>query len=176
MTRTTRRHRLTAGLLAVYLVLLSGIILFKAPFRSPALGTIRVLNLIPFAGSCDGQGHLLWGEIVGNTLLFVPLGIYLGMLDHWAFAKRVLAIAGSSLGFEFTQYVLGLGVADITDLVDNTVGGVLGLGIIKLLTSVFGARTPGIVNIVASAATAAALARFGYLYYLSHFVVGLPPQ
>jgi glycopeptide antibiotics resistance protein len=175
MTRATRRDRLTGGLLAVYLLLASGIILFKLPFRGPVVGTARALNLVPFAGSHDAQGELLWTEIVCNTLLFVPFGVYLGMLTCWAFAKQVLPIAGLSFGFEVAQYVLGIGVTDITDLIDNCVGGILGLAAIRALTKVLGARTPVIVNAVASAATAAASLLFSYLFYLSHVVMSPPP-
>jgi glycopeptide antibiotics resistance protein len=176
MTQTTRQTHLTAALLAVYLLLLTGIILFKLPFLSPAFGTIRALNLIPLAGSYDSQGHLLWREITDNTLIFLPFGLYLGMLNRWTFAKRVLSVAGLSLGFELAQYILGVGVTDITDLIDNTIGGIFGLGAIKLLIKVFGARTSRIVNVVGSAATIVVLLHLSYLYYLSHFVMRLPPR
>jgi glycopeptide antibiotics resistance protein len=174
--RNRRRNHLTAALLAIYLLFLSGIILFKLPFRSPAIGTTRAVSLVFLAGSYDGRGHLLWCEIAGNTLLFLPFGVYLGMLTNWKFAKRLFLIAGLSLGFEVTQYVLGIGVTDITDLIDNTIGGILGLGAMNLLTKILGARTLGIVNLVASAATIAASLRFAYLYDLSHFVMRLPPR
>ncbi|MDR1264486.1 MAG: VanZ family protein [Propionibacteriaceae bacterium] len=176
MTRATRQTRLTAALLAVYLLLIAGIILFKLPFRSSAIGSTRALNLIPLVGSYDGHGRLLWREITANTLIFIPFGVYLGMLHRWTFVKRVLSIAGLSLGFELAQYILGVGVTDITDLIDNTIGGIVGLGIIKLLAKLLGARTYGIVNTIASAATIVALLRFSYFYYLSYFVMGLPPR
>ena len=166
---------LLLALLSVYLLLLAGVILFKLPFYSAAGDTARVVNLIPLAGSFDAEGNLGWGEIASNTLLFVPLGIYLGMLTRWTVRRQVLAIAGLSLGFELAQYLFALGVTDVTDLIDNTLGGVVGIGIGATLTKLFGTAATRIVTVLASLFTLLVLVRFGQLYYLSHFVVGDPP-
>lgn len=162
------------ALLSVYLLLLVGVILFKLPFYSTAGDTARVINLIPLAGSFDDEGALIWGEIASNTLLFVPFGIYLGMLTHWTLRRQVLAIAGLSLGFELAQYLFALGVTDVTDLIDNTLGGVVGIGIAVALTRLFGAAATRIVTVLAALLTVLVVVRFGYLYYLSHFVMGSP--
>lgn len=163
------------ALLGVYLLLLAGVILFKLPFYSTAGDTTRVINLIPLAGSFDDGGNLVWGEIAYNTLLFVPFGIYLAMLTRWTFTRQLLAIAGLSLGFELAQYFFVLGVTDVTDLIDNTLGGVVGIGIAVALKKLFGARATRIVAVPASLLTVLVVVRFGYLYYLSHVVMGGPP-
>jgi glycopeptide antibiotics resistance protein len=170
-----RAETVLFALLCVYLPLLAGVILFKLPFYSTAGDTARVINLIPLAGSFDDQGNLIWGEIAYNTLLFVPFGIYLGMLTRWTFRQQVLAIAGLSLGFELAQYLFALGVTDVTDLIDNTLGGVVGIGIATVLTKLFGTAATRIVTVLASLLTVLVVVRFGHLYYLSHFVMGGPP-
>lgn len=159
----------------MYLLLLAAVILFKLPFYSPAGDTARVINLIPLAGSFDDEGDLIWGEIAYNTLLFVPFGIYLRMLTRWTFRRQVLVIAGLSLGFELAQYVFALGVTDVTDLIDNTLGGVVGIGIATVLTTLFGTAATRIVTVLASLLTVLAVVRFAQLYYLSHIVMGNPP-
>lgn len=163
------------ALLCVYLLLLAGVILFKLPFYSTAGDTARAINVIPLAGSFDSEGNLIWEEIAYNTLLFVPLGIYLGMLTPWTFRRQVLVIAGLSLGFELAQYLFALGVTDVTDLIDNTLGGVVGVGIATVLTRLFGTAATRIVTVLASLLTVLVLVRFGQLYYLSHVVMGGPP-
>lgn len=170
-----RPHRLLFALLCVYLLLLAGVILFKLPFYPTAGDTARVINLIPLSGSFDDQGDLIWREIAYNTLLFVPFGIYLGMLTQWTFRRQVLVIAGLSLGFELAQYVFALGVTDVTDLIDNTLGGVLGIGIAMALPRLFGTAATRIVGVLASLLTALVVIRFGYLYYLSNILMGPAP-
>lgn len=148
---------------------------FKLPFYSTAGDTARVINLISLAGSFDDEGNLIWGEIAYNTLLFVPLGIYLGMLTQWTFRRQVLAIAGLSLGLELAQYLFALGVTDVTDLIDNTLGAVIGIGIATVLTKLFGTAATRIITVLAPLLTVLVVVRFGHLYYLSHVVMGGPP-
>ena len=40
---------------------------------------------------------------------------------------KLLIIAGISLLLEITQYILAIGSSDITDLITNTAGGLLGI-------------------------------------------------
>lgn len=163
------------ALLCLYLLLLVGVILFKLPFYSTAGDTARVINVIPLAGSFDNEGNLIWREIASNTLLFVPFGIYLGMLTRWTVRRQVLAIAGLSLGFELAQYLFALGVTDVTDLIDNTLGGVVGVGIATMLIRPFGTAATRIVTVLASLLTVLVVVRFAHLYYLSHVLMGVPP-
>ena len=117
----------------------------------------------------------MWGEMVYNSLLFVPFGLYLGMLTQWTWRKHVLAIAGLSLSLELAQYVFALGITDVTDLIDNTLGGIVGLGIATALTKVFGTAAKRIVTAAASLLTIVVAIRFTHLYYLSHIIMGNPP-
>lgn len=67
-----------------------------------------------------------WLNSLGNTLLFVPVGMLL------AYRRRPLlraALAGFliSLTIEVIQYVFVLGFSDVDDLLFNTLGAVLGV-------------------------------------------------
>jgi glycopeptide antibiotics resistance protein len=163
------------ALMCVYLLLLVGVILFKLPFYSTADDVARVINMIPLAGFFDDEGALMWEEIAYNVFLFVPFGIYLGMLTRWSLRRQVLTVVGLSLGLELAQYLFALGVTDVTDLIDNTLGGIVGIGIATALKKLFGTRATSVVAVPASLLTVLVVARFGYLYYLSHFVMGGPP-
>ncbi len=176
--KSKKRNTLTIVLLAVYILVLTGIILFKLPFYSEILSDgIRVINLIPFQGSFDYNGVFNSREIIDNILLFTPLGVYIGMLKSgWSFVRKVLPVLGLSLLFEVIQYIFAMGRTDITDILGNTLGGIIGIGIYALLFKIFKSRTVKIVNVLALALTVCVVLRFAYLFFLSHFIMGRPPS
>jgi VanZ family protein len=63
-------------------------------------------------------------ELIFNIWLFVPLGILLGRISR---NPRILLIPfGMSVAIEVSQYVFHIGVCDICDVINNTLGGILG--------------------------------------------------
>lgn len=122
-------------LFLLYLLLLVWIILFKLSFSLSELDRIREINIIPFYYEHEVTFHAT--EVVENVLIFIPFGVYLCMLKKPSmFAAKLLVIAGTSAVFEMLQFILAVGRTDITDLITNTCGGVLGIllynGIIKV--------------------------------------------
>lgn len=88
----------------------------------------RSLNLIPFGDVAAGKFTSL--DIYGNVLIFVPMGIYFSMLfKHSKIYQNVIKIVLVSAGLEILQYVLAIGASDVTDIITNTMGGILGIGI-----------------------------------------------
>jgi glycopeptide antibiotics resistance protein len=86
----------------------------------------------------------------------VPLGIYAGILfKRLTFSKNVLLFFSASLIVEALQYVLRLGAFDVTDLITNTAGGILGLLIFKTFERVFHdrVRAQWFINIFAATGT-----------------------
>jgi len=165
-------------LFAIYLLLSTGIILFKLPFYSPEISDgIRVINLIPLQGSFDNSGAIDFREIRDNILIFIPLGVYICMLkSEWPFMKKALSVIGLSLSFEVLQFIFALGRTDITDVLDNTIGGIIGIGVYALLFKILGSKTNKAANALALAVTVCVVARFTHLFYLNHFVMrGLHP-
>ncbi|KQO10706.1 VanZ family protein [Paenibacillus sp. Leaf72] len=75
------------------------------------------------------SGSILFSNLIGNTLAFIPLGIFMAELIQ---SKRALCIKVVmlsfllSLFFESTQFFLGIGIFDVDDLLLNTVGGMMG--------------------------------------------------
>ena len=123
-------------LLAVYSAALTWIILFKMAVRleDVGIGTVRAWNMIPFRYSEETSFHLT--EVLENVIAFVPLGVYLGMLKTGAW-KAILIGAAASVTLEVLQFALGIGAADITDVITNTAGTAIGVGIYLLLTHIF---------------------------------------
>jgi glycopeptide antibiotics resistance protein len=167
-THTSRRsgavRTVTIVLFTIYALVLTGLILFKFPFSYDDSGAGRHLNLIPFEGSFTATGALRPGEIVENVLVFVPFGIYLGLLARrWPFWGKLLSVVATTVVFEAVQYTFAIGRADITDVLGNTLGGVIGIGIYALLARVLGAKTNGVIVLVASILTFATLVFYGFL-------------
>jgi glycopeptide antibiotics resistance protein len=168
--RTPRQARpaLTIALFATYVVVLVGVILFKFPFSYQLTGSGRVLNLIPLKGSIERDGMLAYGQIVDNVLIFVPLGIYLCALKpSWSFTTKTLTIIGTTVAFETIQYVFAIGRADITDVLANTLGGLVGIGIYALLSKALGNRTNEVMNIAGVVVSVCALLFFALLWIRS---------
>lgn len=143
-------------LFAVYLFLLIWLAVFK--LHAPFIGRddMRGIKLIPFA-PIDGFGLNSPLEMMGNGAVFIPFGIYLGTLVSWRPWAMVLAIAGTSLTVEVSQYVLAVGASDVSDVILNTIGGVVGVAIATRLRRRFQARTVTIVKQVAELCTLIAL-------------------
>ncbi|HBF4348173.1 TPA: glycopeptide resistance protein VanZ1 [Clostridioides difficile] len=148
----SRKHNITKGLFIVYIIILTWIILFKLQFDISSLETmnLRSINLIPFAGSLIINNRVDISEIILNVAIFVPFGIYVCMLkEEWSFIKKVIPIFITSLVFETLQYIFALGVSDITDLIGNTLGGIIGIAVFMLLSKIFKNNTIKIINVLA---------------------------
>lgn len=150
-----KREKITTFiLLGIYLILLTWIILFKTQFSISQIGHIRSLNLIPFGASVIVNGKLDFDEIVINAIVFIPVGVYMGMLfPDWSFMKKLCPAVGLSFVYEVLQFIFALGATDITDLITNTSGGAIGLFVFAALSTILGKRTNRILNILAGICT-----------------------
>ena len=70
-----------------------------------------------------------------NCLVFAPFSLLVCMLGA-NFKKAVLTTLCVSAAFELSQLIFALGACDLTDLITNTLGGILGalayIGLTKL--------------------------------------------
>lgn len=152
------QSKLTLGLFAVYLLVLIWIIVFKLQLSFETMPSFRGLNFVPFAGTVVKNGRLDYNEIILNIIIFIPFGLYLSMIKpHWSFWKRILPIAGTSLLFELSQFVFAIGATDITDLIGNTLGGAVGMGLYFIFCKILKEKAHKILNIFALIATISVL-------------------
>lgn len=107
---------------AAYLLALAWLVLFKLSFDLTAVFAPhrRTINLVPFQSSVR--------ETIYNLVAFIPYGLLLCVNVKRANPRRKLAlIFGSSLAVEVLQFLGAIGISDITDVITNTLGGLLGL-------------------------------------------------
>lgn len=131
MTKDNKRNRLdllSTVVLAIYLILLLWLVLFKFSFDIISVlqdHQSRGFNLIPFTGQLK--------EMVSNLIVFVPFGLLLGsnfkQITLW---QKLAIISIFSVAVEMIQFVLAIGITDITDVAMNTLGGLAGLLLYKI--------------------------------------------
>ena len=154
--RGARRFVLPA-LFALYLALLAWIVMWKLEVPYLGMGELRQVKLVPFVSdACNGASAP--SEVVANVVFFVPFGLYLGLLaPAWPWWKATIAIAGASLTLEVAQYALAVGSSDVTDLVTNTAGGLIGLALLAIVRRRLGERTVAAMTRVLSGLTVVTL-------------------
>ena len=146
-----RSNRLTTLLFIIYLIALYWILLLKLGVRFSYMEERRT-NLVPFS-----EGVIVTSENILNLVIFIPLGIYAGILFRkWIFGKKLLFVLLFSLLVEGLQYILRVGAFDITDIITNTLGGITGLIILKGLEKAFNNnfKAQKFINIIALIGTA----------------------
>lgn len=144
-------RKLTFVLFIIYVLALIWLILFKLQFSFDHIERVRVINMIPLHDS-------VLSEVLDNIEIFVPLGIYICMLkSKWSFTRKLLPIISFTLVFETTQFVFAIGRSDITDILANTLGGTIGIGIFELLFKIIKHRTNKLLNLFALVLTACAM-------------------
>jgi glycopeptide antibiotics resistance protein len=128
--RDNKRIILYRGLLALNIVILIWLVLFKWTFHISSIlnHQHRSLNLIPFAAPSMVHGAINYGEMIMNCVFFIPFGLLLSVnFKKIRFASKLAFIMGFSLTAELTQYIFAIGATDITDVITNTLGGLIGL-------------------------------------------------
>ncbi|MDR1563335.1 MAG: VanZ family protein [Oscillospiraceae bacterium] len=142
--KQSKQAILTTILFAAYLLALVWLILFKLyPVIHGIAFGVRSVNLIPFYSSGG------WSEVWENFAAFIPFGLFIGVLKpKWSLWNKLLPILCTSLAFELIQLAAGIGRSDITDLISNVLGGLLGIGIYALLLRFFGHKANTAVLII----------------------------
>lgn len=141
--KTKRNNAFTLAMFIIYALLLFWMIVFKFQFSIEGLIGERVVNLIPFERTAKLY------EVVMNIICFIPFGIYISMLrPKWGFFIKALVICCTSIVLEVIQYALAIGRADITDVINNTIGGAAGLIIFLFTRLILKEKTGAVVNAV----------------------------
>jgi len=139
---TFRGRAETAAIVVVFV--LYAAFLLKLLLLSRAPGSERSINLVPFASigryassHSSGAGRVAFANVVGNVLIFIPLGAYAAWLRQRAAAwSTMLAVASVRVAVEIVQGVLAVGASDVDDVILNCAGGLLGILAVRLVSAI----------------------------------------
>ena len=147
MFQSSKQRIISRIIFSVYFILLVWLILFKFATSLSELPSIRGINLIPFYYEQETNIHSK--EVLYNILVFIPLGIYIQVLrENWKIPVKGMVILLTSLLFEAVQFIFAIGASDITDLIGNTVGGVIGILFCVLMKKVIPKKFISLINSV----------------------------
>jgi glycopeptide antibiotics resistance protein len=147
----TSANKITKALLIIYFIALFWILLFKLGVHFSYMEK-RDINLIPFFS----KGKIDLSGIILNVIIFIPAGIYAGVLfKRWSFVKNLFFFLLVSLVFEVLQFIFRIGAFDVTDIITNTIGGITGVIIFKAIEKLFknSSKAQKFINIIAATAT-----------------------
>lgn len=131
-----------------YLYIMLEVLLFKFNVYSVILDPERVVvdsvQLIPFKTILsylnDTNNYpktIIINNIIGNILIFIPLGAFLAVRKKKKMWISYILILGCSLAVECIQFFLKIGACDIDDIILNFMGGAIGINFYHLLSFAF---------------------------------------
>ncbi|QIM18778.1 VanZ family protein [Leucobacter coleopterorum] len=139
-TLTVPRSRVRyalATLFGVYLAILIWTVLWELEIPWIGHASERTLKLLPYIAT-GSAGANQPSEVMLNIALFIPFGIYLRYLaPNWSGVWHLSIIAGTSLSFEAIQYLLAIGATDTADVINNTLGGLIGVALCPYILRLF---------------------------------------
>jgi glycopeptide antibiotics resistance protein len=108
--------------LVLYVTLMPIIVSLPFIFNHPYM----LMNMIPFEDYFSGRGDTV-RQILLNVIMMIPFGFILPVVKKQNILSCLLWTFLFCLGIELIQpLVNGFRAADITDLITNTIGGLLG--------------------------------------------------
>lgn len=99
------------------------------------------MNLQPFSGYIDAWKKYSLRDLqncIFNILMFVPLGVFLPLLfpKFKLFKWLFLVVVSATLSIETYQTLTGAGIFELDDLINNSIGGVIGYQLYRLVASI----------------------------------------
>lgn len=171
------KHRVVSvllyGVFAFYILLL-GLALF-GKYHGPRSGNLVPLrSILAFITGTDlATGSTVYADfirglalsnILGNIVLFIPLGVYITLFNKdksiW---KNTLLVTAASVAVELVQFIFILGIGDIDDVLLNGLGGLLGVLLCRGLYRLCKGRDEKARGVVAVLAPAAGILSFAVL-------------
>ena len=145
MFQSTKQKRISYITFSAYLILLIWLVLFKLATNLSEIPSLRGVNFIPFYYTQETSMQVK--EVLYNVVVFIPLGVYIQIFkEDWNKIIKCLIVLGISFLFEVVQFIFAIGASDITDLISNTLGGIVGILFCIILQRITPKRYIKIIN------------------------------
>lgn len=130
--RITKRMVIGCGILFCYLVVVAGATLLRGSYNA---GSFCPYLFQSYRSAWNNFSVVEWQNIILNILMFVPLGFLLPCIfkKMRSFVKVTLTGLGMTLFIESMQFWGQQGIFELDDILDNTLGAMIGYGIYVLL-------------------------------------------
>lgn len=105
-------------------------------------GDVRNYDLHPFWSyeAIQGGKSELLAENIMNVIVFIPVGILIGLgFPRWSWRKTIGLGCLISISIEVLQFAFKRGFSEVDDVIHNTLGCAIGLGIAQLIIMVYSA-------------------------------------
>ena len=111
---------------SVFLLLIYVTTLLYLVFMSREVDQYEGVNLILF--STWGRTYVTRALFIENIIMFIPMGMLLpsAFKKMRAFSRCILICFLLSFFIETTQFVFGIGIFELDDILTNTTGGIVG--------------------------------------------------
>lgn len=148
-SKLNRKQFLIRTMFYIYICIVMIFTLF--PFRFPMLYSDRLtsplMNFIPYRDWKAGYAGAI-RETILNIVMFIPFGILLSFMKKVRLIKIIIMSFLFSLSIECGQVIFGwldmidVRRFDVTDLINNTTGGIIGFLSYKVFVPFFIQKSP----------------------------------
>lgn len=130
----TDKHLWAIALAELYFLILCSTVFCRSVSKS---ARIEWEPFWSYHAYLQGRDYI-FGQIVMNVLVFIPMGFLLGGILHGkGWWKALLIGLGMSLLIEVLQYMRMCGVTEVDDLIHNAFGFMIGWGVYRLVHRLF---------------------------------------
>jgi len=127
----SKRRTIARVLLAPYLLALAVIVFLPASDAKQITGLVAVIADVLAAIGVPREPAAVAVEFLANVALFVPLGALLALsFPRWRAWLVIVIGTAVSIGIELVQIAIPSRVSTVSDVIANTIGCALGLGLI----------------------------------------------
>ena len=138
--KKTKYRWIAHVLFAIYMGVLFRFTILRDGFHYKNFMKYGTLNLSLFTGYIPFVRNHLWGHFLylfgGNIAAFIPFGAYLGYRGKKIIPTVIFSFL-LSFFIESMQYVWGVGISEIDDLILNTLGALIGVVVVRVLQKNF---------------------------------------
>ena len=150
MKGTDKLNKFKFGLWSIFVIYIVVVLEATIGHRTSAYGNINLHLFSSYKNAYNSFSIREWRNIILNILMFVPLGFMMPLLfkkcKRWYITY--LIGFGATLFIEILQLISKRGIFELDDIINNTLGCIIGYGIVIFFISIYEKRYKVLTNII----------------------------
>ena len=150
MKGTDKLNKFKFGLWSIFVIYIVVVLGATIGHRTSAYGNINLHLFSSYKNAYNSFSIREWRNIILNILMFVPLGFMIPLLfkkcKRWYITY--LIGFGATLFIEILQLISKQGIFELDDIINNTLGCIIGYGIVIFFISIYEKRYKVLTNII----------------------------